>query len=244
MTLLYLLLGVILGIIFLALARLRRRSDWLVVAIGLPVAALAYVGFALAAGNWSWAAYELVGVFAYGVVAWCGVRGSPRWLVLGWAAHPLWDTLLHLSGPGSNIAPRSYVVSCVTFDLLVAGFVAARSRIPSLRTGSGSWTVTVVASTPWALFITLVVASARSFPSSTSLHLSLDTPPTMIITYRSSPTPTLATTGNFSSIHSTIGSFSEKIQRDRLGTAETLGVEPMRSNHAMERTADRSVIHF
>jgi hypothetical protein len=59
----YLLLGLILGIGFLALARLRRRADWLVVAIGLPVAALASVGFALAAGNWRWAVCEAVGVF-------------------------------------------------------------------------------------------------------------------------------------------------------------------------------------
>jgi hypothetical protein len=136
MDLLYLLIGVILGTTFLALARLRKRADWLVVAIGLPVAASAYVVFAVMAGNWRWVAYELVGVFVYGVVGWCGFRGSARWLVLGWAAHPLWDTLLHLAGSGADLAPRSYVVSCVTFDLVVACFVAAQSRIPGPGIGS------------------------------------------------------------------------------------------------------------
>lgn len=121
-------MGLVLGFVFLLLARLRKRDDWLVLAVGLPVAASAYVGFALAAGNWRWAAYEAVGVVAYGIVGWCGFRLSPRWLVLGWAAHPLWDTLLHLSGMGADLAPRSYVISCITFDLLVAGFVAAHPR--------------------------------------------------------------------------------------------------------------------
>jgi hypothetical protein len=130
MTSLYLLLGVVLAAIFLALSLLRKRGDWLVVAIGLPVAASAYIGFALMAGNGRWAAYEAVGVVVYGLIAWCGLRLSPRWLVLGWAAHPLWDTLLHLSGAGAELAPQWYVVSCVPFDLLVAGFVAARPHIP------------------------------------------------------------------------------------------------------------------
>ena len=130
MTLVSLLLGVVLAVVFLALARLRKQRDWLVVAIGLPVAGLAYVGFALMAGNGRWAAYEAVGVLVYGLVAWCGLRRSPRWLVLGWAAHPLWDTLLHLSGTGAELAPQWYVVSCVPFDLLVAGFIAARPQIP------------------------------------------------------------------------------------------------------------------
>jgi len=130
MTLLYLLLGVVLAGVFLTLAQLRKQDDWLVVAIGLPVAELAYVGFGLMAGNGRWAAYDAVGVVVYRLIAWLGLRVSPRWLVLGWAAHPLWDVLMHLSGPGAEIAPQSYAVSCVPFDLIVAGFVAARPRIP------------------------------------------------------------------------------------------------------------------
>jgi hypothetical protein len=55
---------------------------------------------------------------------------------------------------------------------------------------------------------------------------------------------TVVTTGTFLWIHSTIGSFSEKIQKDLLGTAENLGVEPMRSNQTMERTATRFAVTF
>jgi hypothetical protein len=42
----YLLLGAVLAIAFLALAGLRKGSDWLVVGIGFPVAAFAYIGTA------------------------------------------------------------------------------------------------------------------------------------------------------------------------------------------------------
>jgi hypothetical protein len=134
LTLLYLLLGVVLAIICLDLAWLLGRRNWLVIAIGLLLASSAYVVFALIAGNSRWGVYEAIGVLIYGVLAWLGLRVSPRWLVLGWATHPLWDMVLHLSGSGAEIAPRSYVVSCVSFDLIVAGFVAARARIPELGT--------------------------------------------------------------------------------------------------------------
>jgi hypothetical protein len=133
MTALYLLLGVVLATVFLGFTQLRKQRDWLVVAIGLPAAASAYVVFALMAGNSRWALHEALGVLVYGAVAWLGLRVSPRWLVLGWAAHPLWDTLLHLSGTGAAVAPQAYVVSCVPFDLLVAGFIAARTDIPGSR---------------------------------------------------------------------------------------------------------------
>ena len=56
------------------------------------------------------------------------MRGSPSWLAFGWALHPAWDAGLHLHGYGASFAPEWYVLACISFDLLVAGYIAARFR--------------------------------------------------------------------------------------------------------------------
>lgn len=119
------LLGAVLAVPLLLWARSRRGEDriW---ALGLVVAALIYVGFALAgrAGAGSLIA-ELVGVAAFAAVAWLGVRRSALWLAAGWAVHVGWDLLLHpLTGPG--YAPVWYVRACIGFDLVVAAWIALR----------------------------------------------------------------------------------------------------------------------
>ena len=94
-------------------------------AIVLIIAALAYVAFALRAGEGAfWVVGELVGVGIYGTLGLLGVRGSPMWLAAGWALHPLWDVVLHYIGPGSSFAPISYTIPCISFELLVAGYIA------------------------------------------------------------------------------------------------------------------------
>ena len=119
------LLGALLAVPFVLFARTRRAEDRFYAA-GLVVAALAYVGFALAAGAGGGALLtELVGVVVFGAVAWLGVRRAPLWLAAGWAAHVGWDLLLHpLIGPA--YAPAWYVRACVGFDLGVAGWIALR----------------------------------------------------------------------------------------------------------------------
>jgi hypothetical protein len=94
-------------------------------AIVLIIAALAYVAFAIRAGEGAfWVVGELVGVGIYGTFGLLGVRGSPMWLAAGWALHPLWDVVLHYFGPGSSFAPISYTIPCISFDLLVAVYIA------------------------------------------------------------------------------------------------------------------------
>ena len=94
-------------------------------AIVLIIAALAYVAFAVRAGEGAfWMVGELVGVGIYGIMGLLGLRGSPMWLAAGWALHPLWDVVLHYFGPGSSFAPISYTIPCVSFDLLVAVYIA------------------------------------------------------------------------------------------------------------------------
>ena len=94
-------------------------------AIALLIAAAAYVAFAVGAGEGAWwVVGEFVGVGVYGAMGLLGVRGSPMWLAAGWALHPLWDVVLHYFGPGGSFAPIDYTIPCISFDLLVAVYIA------------------------------------------------------------------------------------------------------------------------
>ena len=99
-------------------------------AIVLVIAGGAYVGFAVA-GNASglWFLAELVQAVALGAFALLGLRGSPYWLAAGWAIHPLWDVVLHYVGGGHEFAPEAWAISCVSFDLLVAAYIALAHRL-------------------------------------------------------------------------------------------------------------------
>ena len=91
----------------------------------LFAAAGAYFGFALlAAPGPIWVLAELVQVIVFGAIALLGLRGSPWWLAAGWALHPLWDVVLHYIGPGYSFAPITYTIPCLSFDLLVAAYIA------------------------------------------------------------------------------------------------------------------------
>jgi hypothetical protein len=93
--------------------------------IFLFTAAGAYFGFAIAAGAGPiWTLVELAQVIIFGTVALLGLRGSPAWLAAGWALHPLWDVWLHYIGPGRSFAPMTYAIACISFDLVVAAYIA------------------------------------------------------------------------------------------------------------------------
>ncbi len=129
-TVIALVLGAALALALVGLARRyppgRERR---VYAVGLVVAALVYVGFSAAGGAGArWLAVENFGVLLYGAAAWAGLRGRPWLLAAGWAAHVVWDVLLHLSGTGSEYTPHWYPWLCVSFDLVMAGAVLASSR--------------------------------------------------------------------------------------------------------------------
>ena len=112
-------------IAFLVFAR-NKPQETQVLAVGLVVAALIYVGFALTGRtNQIWIAIEVIGVVAYSLLAGFGLRYSNWWLMLGWLAHPVWDVGLHLSGQGRDFTPSGYAVACLSFDLLVAAYIAA-----------------------------------------------------------------------------------------------------------------------
>lgn len=99
----------------------RRQA----LAVELVLAGLAYIRFVMQTGQGPlWLGLEVLGLVLYGLIGRRGVRGSPWWLVAGWALHPVWDIALHFFGPGRAFAPESYTVACLTWDLMIAGLLA------------------------------------------------------------------------------------------------------------------------
>ncbi|MCC6589813.1 MAG: hypothetical protein IT168_24175 [Bryobacterales bacterium] len=125
---LWLLVGVVLGAVFIAIARLTGRTERLVFAVGLVVATLVYAGYAAVGGSTAWVAIEVLGAAVYGLFGWRGMNGHAEWLAAGWVLHPVWDVALHLAGPGAAFAPEWYTVNCISFDLLVAAYITWRFR--------------------------------------------------------------------------------------------------------------------
>lgn len=117
--------GVALALPYVLYARNRRR----VFGIGLVVASVVYVGFAVFRGATSALLVELSGVVLFGLIAFAGVRYSSWVLALGWVMHAGWDLLLHPAGV-SSYAPWWYPAACLGFDLFVAGAVSTRGGRP------------------------------------------------------------------------------------------------------------------
>lgn len=83
MTAFWMLLGMGGAIAFLVIAR-NKPQEAQVLAVGLVVAALIYVGFALTGrANQAWIEIELIGVVAYSLLAGFGLRYSKWWLTVG-----------------------------------------------------------------------------------------------------------------------------------------------------------------
>jgi hypothetical protein len=135
---LILLNGAVGGAVSVLIARLVRRFTREILAAILIAAAVFYIFFAAREGAGSaWIAAEITGVLLYGGMGVAGVRGSAWWLAAGWALHPVWDMALHYFGPGHTFAPEAYAIACLSWDWVVAGYLAYRitrdSRLP-LRT--------------------------------------------------------------------------------------------------------------
>ena len=102
--------------------------------IFLFIAAGAYFGFAitgreLVGTDQIWMLVELIQAVVFGAIALLGLRGSPYWIAVAWALHPLWDVGLHYFGPGYSFAPLGYTIACISFDLLVALYIAVAYRL-------------------------------------------------------------------------------------------------------------------
>ena len=123
MTALTLLFGLLLGTALVAFARFGPCRELLVLSIALWVAAGAYVVFAGCARSYTWFSLELGGALFFCTFAFLGLRSSPWYLIIGWTLHPLWDVGLHLRGAGALYTPGGYALACLSFDLIVAGYM-------------------------------------------------------------------------------------------------------------------------
>jgi hypothetical protein len=121
--------GAILALILIAVTHLLRRYTRPILFVVLLIAALVYVMFAARARAGSiWIVVEVVGVIIYGAIGWKGLRGSLWWLAAAWALHPIWDIGLHYFGSGRSFdPPLRYPIPCLSFDLLVAAYLAFRA---------------------------------------------------------------------------------------------------------------------
>lgn len=127
MIILQLLLGFLGAIALVVIARIQPDREQQVLAVGLAIAPLIYVGFALLGeANQSWLITELIGVGIYGFFAVIGLWFSTWWLVLGWLAHPIWDIGLHFAGAGTAYAPVWYAIACLSLDLTIAAYLSGR----------------------------------------------------------------------------------------------------------------------
>jgi hypothetical protein len=122
-------LGAVLGGLFVLGARTGSRGgERRALALGLALAAVIYVGFALAAGgDRGDLILETIGVAIFGVLAWLGFRYSLWWLAAGWLAHVAWDVGLHLD-QNHGLVPAWYPLLCVGFDLVVVGYLLGVRR--------------------------------------------------------------------------------------------------------------------
>nr|PZN81262.1 MAG: hypothetical protein DIU56_01095 [Pseudomonadota bacterium] len=131
------------GLAVVAFLLSRFADDFIgraLLAIVLIAAAGAYLGFAFqSAPDRSWMLLELLQAVAFGSLALVGLRGSPYWLALGWALHPVWDVGLHFLGPGERFAPWTYAIACLSFDLVVALYIVLAYRFDLVRWRSSVW---------------------------------------------------------------------------------------------------------
>lgn len=140
----HLLLGALACAAFIfAVRRLAPQDELRVYAAGLVAAALIYVAFAVAGGApRAWLAIEFAGLLAFTLLALLGLRRPPLPLALGWAAHALWDLLLHadaVTHAGAadvHIVPDWYRLVCAGFDLALAAYLAALSRPTAATAGA------------------------------------------------------------------------------------------------------------
>lgn len=121
--LLPILLGAIVCVFFILIARQTGQREVRIYAVGLVFAALVYVGFAIfGRASLSWLAVEIAGVLLFALVAAFGLKLSVWFLSIGWAAHVGWDVLLHTT-TNVDFVPGWYPGFCIGFDLLLALYI-------------------------------------------------------------------------------------------------------------------------
>ncbi len=118
--LIWIIIGAVLAIVWLMIIRRQTKANRNI-GIGLVIAALIYVGFALFGPAPSpWLFIEIIGVVIFAAFAWLGINRAAFWLAAGWAIHIAWDVGLHQIGTGQVFTPAWYPPLCIGFDTAVA----------------------------------------------------------------------------------------------------------------------------
>jgi hypothetical protein len=130
---LQLLLGAVSCGIFIFLARrFGPKQELRLYALSLIIAALIYVVFAALDPKIEWLMLELAGVLVFAVLALLGLKVSALILAFGWALHAGWDVLLHKL-PHVAFVPDWYPLVCLSFDLVLAIYIAARVKASAFK---------------------------------------------------------------------------------------------------------------
>ena len=121
------LIEIIIGILLAAIcvfavAKIYPNKDHAFWRVGLLLAALVYVVFALIGKAWDYLPIELGGVLLYGIFVWFSKKHALYWLAAGWALHIGWDVFLH-TDPELAFVPSWYPGICLGFDIVIAIYI-------------------------------------------------------------------------------------------------------------------------
>lgn len=117
--------GLVFALGLLAFCRWSGAAVQRIAAYALIALCFLYVGFAFRAEeSGPWVGVEMTGVAVFGTLAGMSIIGSPWWVVVGFALHPLYAIYFHYIGAASQFAPAPFVVANAAFDVAMALFVA------------------------------------------------------------------------------------------------------------------------
>jgi hypothetical protein len=123
-------LGIVGAAILCAVAEALSRAHALdLMAVLLAVAGTIYIGSGLADGRLAPILVETGIGAVYIAISLAGLWISPLWLVIGWAAHGVWDLAHHgmqERAYSAQVRVFVYPLACLSFDLVIAGYVALR----------------------------------------------------------------------------------------------------------------------
>lgn len=100
----------------------------------LPLIALIYIGFSVYYQDFSVLPAEIAGVLIFTVFAVVARFWSSTWLAFGYLAHGVWDLAHEMFQPGLvemtpwTPVPIGYAAFCLTYDVVVAGYVVKRRK--------------------------------------------------------------------------------------------------------------------
>ena len=130
---LQLLLGAASCAVFIVLVRrLGPKHELKLYAVALIIAALIYVIFTARGATFAWLILELAGLLFFTLLALLGLKVSALILAFAWAAHAAWDFLLHKLLDAAFV-PDWYPLVCLSFDLLLAGYLVGQAFLPVKR---------------------------------------------------------------------------------------------------------------